>query len=105
MAGVFQNMLCASADEVRCEMRQACFDYLSLGGAFASGPVALLSGLNPSPWALTPHLLLGAIQSMGRLLLPFPSPKRIWFVARFIAVCHLVSLCAFSLIFLFTIVF
>lgn len=26
------------------EMRQACFDYLAMGGGYASGPVSLLSG-------------------------------------------------------------
>ncbi|PRQ48276.1 putative squalene monooxygenase [Rosa chinensis] len=44
-----------SPDQARKEMRQACFDYLCLGGVFSTGPVALLSGLNPRPLSLLFH--------------------------------------------------
>jgi len=67
-------------------MRQACFDYLSLGGLFSEGPVSLLSGLNPRPLSLVLHFFAVAIYGVGRLLLPFPSPKRIWIGIRLIAV-------------------
>lgn len=67
-------------------MREACFDYLSLGGIFSSGPVALLSGLNPRPLSLVLHFFAVAIYGVGRLLLPFPSPKAIWIGARIISV-------------------
>lgn len=67
-------------------MRQACFDYLSLGGLFSQGPVSLLSGLNPRPLSLVLHFFAVAIFGVGRLLLPFPSPKRVWIGARLIAV-------------------
>lgn len=69
------------------EMREACFDYLSLGGAFSNGPMALLSGLNPRPLSLVCHFFAVAIYGVGRLLIPFPSPKRIWIGARLISVC------------------
>ncbi|THG05026.1 hypothetical protein TEA_014235 [Camellia sinensis var. sinensis] len=46
------------------------------------GPVALLSGLNPSPLCLILHFFAIAIYGVGRLLLPFPSPKRLWIAAR-----------------------
>ena len=39
-------------------MRQACFDYLSLGGIYSSGPIALLSGLCPSPSVLVMHFFM-----------------------------------------------
>ncbi|KAI3962537.1 hypothetical protein MKW92_035378 [Papaver armeniacum] len=74
LAGALYKVFCVSPDEARTEMREACFDYLSLGGVFSSGPVALLSGLNPL-----------AIYGVGRLLLPFPSPKRLWIGARLIS--------------------
>lgn len=39
-------------------MRQAAFDYLSLGGMASSGPISLLSGLNPSPSVLVMHFFM-----------------------------------------------
>lgn len=74
-------------------MRQACFDYLSLGGIFSTGPVALLSGLNPRPLSLVLHFFAVAIYGVGRLLLPFPSPQRLWIGARLIWVRVSYSLC------------
>ncbi|KAL6220266.1 hypothetical protein ACLB2K_008022 [Fragaria x ananassa] len=74
----------ASPDQARKEMRQACFDYLSLGGVCSTGPVALLSCLNPHPLSLVLHFFAVAIYGVGRLLLPFPSPKRIWIGVRVI---------------------
>ncbi|KAJ6939691.1 squalene monooxygenase SE1-like [Populus alba x Populus x berolinensis] len=85
LAGALYKVFCASPDEARKEMRQACFDYLSLGGVFSEGPVSLLSGLNPRPLSLVAHFFAVAIYGVGRLLLPFPSPKRIWIGARLIS--------------------
>nr|AFK47930.1 unknown [Lotus japonicus] len=67
------------------EMRQACFDYLSLGSVFSEGPTALPSGLNPRPLSLVLHFFAVAIYGVGRLMIPFPSPKRIWIGARLIS--------------------
>lgn len=39
-------------------MRQACFDYLSLGGIYSAGPISLLSGLNPKPSVLVMHFFM-----------------------------------------------
>lgn len=86
LAGALYKVFCDSPDEAMKEMRQACFDYLSLGGVFSSGPVALLSGLNPRPLSLVVHFFAVAIYGVGRLLLPFPSPKRIWVGFRLIRV-------------------
>lgn len=86
LAGALYKVFCASPDQARNEMRQACFDYLSLGGVFSTGPVALLSGLNPRPLSLVAHFFAVAIYGVGRLLVPFPSPKRLWIGARLISV-------------------
>jgi len=87
LAGALYKVFSASPDQARKELRQACFDYLSLGGSFSTGPVALLSGLNPRPLSLVLHFFAVAIYGVGRLLLPFPSPKRMWIGARLISVC------------------
>ncbi|CAM6089300.1 unnamed protein product [Calypogeia fissa] len=60
-------------DEAMKEIRQACFDYLSLGGVFSSSPVALLSGLNPQRLSLLTHFFAVVLFGVGRLMLPFPS--------------------------------
>ncbi|KDO78855.1 hypothetical protein CISIN_1g0099942mg, partial [Citrus sinensis] len=85
LAGALYKVFSSSPDQARKEMRQACFDYLSLGGVFSTGPVALLSGLNPRPLSLVLHFFAVAIYGVGRLLLPFPSPKRMWIGARLIS--------------------
>ncbi|KAG1348134.1 squalene monooxygenase [Cocos nucifera] len=85
LAGALYKVFSASPDRARNEMRQACFDYLSLGGVFSSGPIALLSGLNPRPLSLVAHFFAVAIYGVGRLLLPFPSPRRLWIGARLIS--------------------
>ncbi|KAL6993898.1 Squalene epoxidase 1 [Sarracenia purpurea var. burkii] len=85
LAGALYKVFCASPDQARKEMREACFDYLSLGGVCSTGPVALLSGLNPRPSSLVLHFFSVAIYGVGRLLLPFPSPKRLWIGARLIS--------------------
>ncbi|KAI4389502.1 hypothetical protein MLD38_001723 [Melastoma candidum] len=85
LAGALYEVFCASPDPAKQEMRQACFDYLSLGGVFSNGPVSLLSGLNPRPLSLVLHFFAVAIYGVGRLIFPFPSPKRAWMGARLIS--------------------
>ncbi|CAD6239319.1 unnamed protein product [Miscanthus lutarioriparius] len=84
LAGALYKVFSASPDQARNEMRQACFDCLSLGGVFSNGPIALLSGLNPRPLSLV-ALFAVAIYGVGRLMLPLPSPKRMWIGARLIS--------------------
>ncbi|XP_010028067.2 squalene epoxidase 3 isoform X1 [Eucalyptus grandis] len=84
LASALYKVFCASPDEARKEMRKACFDYLSLGEVFSNGPIALLSGLNPRPLSLVLNFFAVAIYGVGRLLLPVPSPKRLWIGARLI---------------------
>eukprot|EP00270_Netrium_digitus_P006848 TRINITY_DN1978_c0_g1_i2.p1 TRINITY_DN1978_c0_g1~~TRINITY_DN1978_c0_g1_i2.p1 ORF type:complete len:578 (+),score=123.28 TRINITY_DN1978_c0_g1_i2:59-1792(+) len=78
LAGALYKVFCASSDAAMEEMRQACFDYLKLGGICASGPVALLSGLNPRPLSLVLHFFSVAVYGVGRLLLPLPTPSKLW---------------------------
>lgn len=86
LAGALYKVFCASPDPARKEMRQACFDYLSLGGIFSNGPVALLSGLNPRPLSLVLHFFAVAVYGVWQLIFPFPSLKRIYTGARLISV-------------------
>lgn len=88
LAGALYKVFSASPDQARNEMRQACFDYLSLGGVFSSGPIALISGLNPRPLSLVAHFFAVAIYGVGRLLLPIPSLERLWIGARLISVSN-----------------
>ncbi|XP_045815839.1 squalene monooxygenase SE1-like [Trifolium pratense] len=84
LAGALYKVFCVSTDSSSKEMRQACFGYLSLGGVFSNGPIALLSGLNPRPLILLLHFFGVAIYGVARLLSPFPSPRRIWIGVRLI---------------------
>ncbi|KAK6238199.1 hypothetical protein QUC31_003668 [Theobroma cacao] len=85
LAGALYKVFSGSSDPARREMRKACFDYLSLGGVFSNGPIALLSGMNPRPLNLILHFFAVAIYGVGRLLLPFPSFKRLLLGARLIS--------------------
>jgi hypothetical protein len=67
------QVFCVTGSAPQEEMRQACFDYLALGGACASGPVSLLSGLNPSPSLLVMHFFSVALFGVQRLIKPRPT--------------------------------
>lgn len=67
------QVFCYKGSAAHEEMRQACFDYLRLGGWYSAGPVSLLSGLNPRPSVLVMHFFAVAIFGVGRLLLPRPT--------------------------------
>ena len=85
LAATLQRVLCIPPDnEIKKEERQAIFNYFSLGGNFASALVAFLAGLNPQPLSLAFLFFYVAIYSIGRLLLPFPTPKSICLVAKLI---------------------
>ncbi|KAD7479314.1 hypothetical protein E3N88_02450 [Mikania micrantha] len=84
LAGALYKVFCAPPDPAMKAMREACFDYLSLGGACSSGPIGLLSGLNPSPIWLFLHFFAVAVYGFGRVLLPLPTPKRLWIGVRLI---------------------
>ncbi|XP_010417043.1 PREDICTED: squalene epoxidase 2, mitochondrial-like isoform X2 [Camelina sativa] len=84
LAEALYKVFLASSNEAKTELREACFDYLTLGGVCSSGPVALLSGLNPSPLSLVLHFFAVAIYAVGRLMLPCPTIKSVRLGARII---------------------
>ncbi|RHN46252.1 putative squalene monooxygenase [Medicago truncatula] len=75
LVGTLHKVFGASPDPACIEMHPTCFDYLSLGGVCSDGPIALLSGLNSRPLSLVLHFFALAVYGVGRLLIPFPSPK------------------------------
>ncbi|XVE67388.1 hypothetical protein DITRI_Ditri08aG0156300 [Diplodiscus trichospermus] len=84
LANTLYKVLSAPSDPTMEEMQQACFCYLRLGGIFSNGLSALISGLYPRPLSLAFHFIAMAIYGVLRLLLPFPSPKRMWNGAKLI---------------------
>ncbi|KAM3570632.1 hypothetical protein VYU27_007302 [Nannochloropsis oceanica] len=60
-------------DLTRKDLRDACFDYLSIGGYCAGGPINLLSGLTPRPSILAMHFFLVAFHGVGKYVWPFPT--------------------------------
>ncbi|BDA46860.1 Squalene epoxidase 1 [Coccomyxa sp. Obi] len=78
LANALYQVFCYRGSAAHEEMRQACFDYLRLGGWYSAGPVSLLSGLNPRPSVLVMHFFAVAIFGVGRLLLPRPTLRGVW---------------------------
>ncbi len=72
------QVFCAGSARAHEEMRQACFDYLRLGGIYSEGPISLLSGLNPRPSYLVAHFFMVALYGVGRLLRPLPTLRGVW---------------------------
>ena len=64
-------------DGTRQQFRDACFDYLTMGGTRTAGPVSLLSALTPYPWVLAAHFFLVAAHAMRGALLPVPTPSKL----------------------------
>lgn len=60
------------------DLTEGCFMYLGNGGLWADGPVRLLSGVSRNQWLLFGHFFAVAFYSLGRLLLPIPTPGRIF---------------------------
>ncbi|RXH87561.1 hypothetical protein DVH24_034461 [Malus domestica] len=51
---------------------------------YQTSPISLLSGLNPRPVHLFLHFFAVAVYGVGRLMIPFPTPKGIWLGTRLI---------------------
>ena len=77
LANALYAVFCSDGDSSMDEMRQACFEYLRLGGTYARGPIALLSGLDPNPLNLVIHFFSVALFGIGRLMVPLPTPERL----------------------------
>jgi len=82
LANALYCVFAETGESWSAEMRQACFDYLRLGGVYAQGPISLLSGLNPRPTVLVMHFFMVALYGVGRLLLPVPTPSNLFLAAR-----------------------
>ena len=78
LANALYAVFCSSGDTSMEEMRQACFEYLKLGGSYARGPIALLGGLDPNPLNLVSHFFSVALFGIGRLMVPLPTPERLF---------------------------
>ena len=57
-----------AGNDTRQSLRQACFEYLSMGGCYAAGPIGLLSGLTPKPAVLAMHFFMVAFFAVGRVI-------------------------------------
>ncbi|GFR50196.1 hypothetical protein Agub_g12364 [Astrephomene gubernaculifera] len=91
LANALYKVFRYSGEPAHEEMRQACFDYLALGGICAQGPISLLSGLNPRPSVLVKHFFMVALFGVGRLLLPRPSLRGLYMAAALLAVaCRII---------------
>ena len=64
-------------DGTRQQFRDACYEYLAMGGTRTAGPIGLLSALTPYPWVLASHFFFVAAHAMRRALFPFPTPSRL----------------------------
>ncbi|KAK8516599.1 hypothetical protein V6N12_049322 [Hibiscus sabdariffa] len=92
MANVLQVVFSAPTGPVMEDIQQACFGYLRLGGVYANGVSAIFSGLHPSPLSLAFHFFAIVLYGVGRLLLPFPSPNRLWNGAKLLWVASSILL-------------
>ena len=50
----------------------------ALISAMSAGPIALLGGLETNPLTLVAHFFSVALFGVGRLMVPLPTPARIW---------------------------
>ena len=73
MLALLLQVFCYNGVAAHEEMRQACFEYLKLGGIYSSGPISLLSGLAPKPSLLVMHFFMVALYGVGRLMQPRPT--------------------------------
>lgn len=92
LANALYKVFCVTGSAPQEEMRQACFDYLALGGACASGPVSLLSGLNPSPSLLVMHFFSVALFGVQRLIKPRPTFRGLYMCLALLAVASRIIL-------------
>ncbi|KAB2036092.1 hypothetical protein ES319_D04G199200v1 [Gossypium barbadense] len=84
LANVLQKVFSASSNPAMKNLQHTFLGYLRLGGMFSYGASAMLCGLCPSSLSLAFHFFSIAIYGVGRLLLPFPSPRRLWDGAKFL---------------------
>ncbi|XP_022089762.1 squalene monooxygenase-like, partial [Acanthaster planci] len=81
--------LFAATDRHLMQLRRACFHYFKLGGQAVSGPVGLLSVLQPRPFVLIGHFFAVALyaiyfafKSQSWLTKPFALVESVWIFAK-----------------------
>lgn len=84
LANALYKVFVCTGDDAHEALREACFQYLSLGGSYASGPISLLGGLNPRPMVLVRHFFQVALYGIGSALQP-PSFEKLWMSFRLLA--------------------
>ncbi|KAB2088171.1 hypothetical protein ES319_A04G156400v1 [Gossypium barbadense] len=92
LANVLQKIFSASSNPAMENLQHTFLGYMRLGGMFSYGASAMLCGLCPRPLSLAFHFLFIAMYGVGRLLLPFPSPKRLWDGAKLLWVASSILL-------------
>eukprot|EP00741_Cyanophora_paradoxa_P015943 tig00000042_g15392.t1 len=78
LAAALYAVFSASREPILKEMRAGCFEYFKLGGQAVSGPMSLLSGMNPRPLHLIVHFSMVAFYGVYRMLCPFPTPVKLF---------------------------
>ncbi|PPS03694.1 hypothetical protein GOBAR_AA16983 [Gossypium barbadense] len=87
-----KKIFSASSNPAMENLQHTFLGYMRLGGMFSYGASAMLCGLCPRPLSLAFHFLFIAMYGVGRLLLPFPSPKRLWDGAKLLWVASSILL-------------
>lgn len=82
LAGALYSVFSATDDPSLPVMQKACFDYFKLGGIAVTGPMSLLSGMNPSPATLIFHFFSVAVFGSLQALKPFPTLGRLLLAIR-----------------------
>jgi squalene monooxygenase len=59
------------------DLKQACYDYLKKGGAYAQEPVSILGAISRDVQLLIRHFFAVAMFGIGNVLKPFPSKEKI----------------------------
>lgn len=84
LANALYTLFCADDPGLQI-MREACFDYLSMGGRMSNDPMSMLGGLKPHRFLLVAHFFSVALYGCGRALMPFPTLAKMresWHVFR-----------------------
>lgn len=77
LANALYTLFCAQEPALQ-DMRDACVAYISSGGRMTHDPMGMLGGLKPSRFLLVGHFFAVALFGCGRVMLPYPTPQRVW---------------------------
>lgn len=60
------------------DLKTACYNYLQRGGDFSAEPISILSAVSRDVNLLMRHFVAVAVFGAKNILLPFPTPKRVY---------------------------